>query len=282
MTPDALLAEFRRQVRLADADRNLTHLTERIGLVRRSYPADPTDPGAMIESPDGLGDTEDEIAAAIATEVAFFTDRGQRVEWKTYADDAPADLVSRLAAAGFAVGDVEVLMLGRAADLVPICADPLPPGLGLREFSGAVDWARASALMDTVWGVKDNWVNDVLRREQEAAPERFRPVFVEETAGARRVVSYAALRLTPGVDFAGLWGGSTHPDYRGRGLYRALTAYRAQLALAAGHPYVRVDTSPDSRPILTRLGLHPVTTTTPCVLEVPPMPDTGPGRRTTA
>ena len=83
----------------------------------------------------------------------------------------------------------------------------------------------------------------------------------------QRVISYAALRLTPGVDFAGLWGGTTHAEWRGRGLYRALTAYRARLALDAGHPYVRVDTSPDSRPILTRLGLHQVTTTTPCVLD---------------
>lgn len=57
------------------------------------------------------------------------------------------------------------------------------------------------------------------------------------------------------------------PQVEGRGLYRALTAYRAKLALAAGHPFVRVDTAPDSRPILTRLGLHQVTTTTPCVFD---------------
>ncbi len=129
------------------------------------------------------------------------------------------------------------------------------------------DWERVRVLMDEVWGTGATWVNDAMRAEQDSNPALLRPVLVEETEGAKRVVSYAALRLTPGVDFAGLWGGTTHPKWRGRGLYRALTAYRAKLALAAGHPFVRVDTAPDSRPILTRLGLHQVTTTTPCVFD---------------
>lgn len=127
--------------------------------------------------------------------------------------------------------------------------------------------------MDQVWGTASTWVNDAMRAEQERSPGLLRPVLAEEVGGDRRVVAYAALRLTPGVDFAGLWGGTTHPEWRGRGLYRTLTAYRAQLALSAGHPYARVDTSPDSRPILAKLGLLQVTTTTPCLFD-----PTGPSR----
>ena len=64
-----------------------------------------------------------------------------------------------------------------------------------------------------------------------------------------------------------MWGGSTLAQWRGRGLYRALTSYRARLALDRGYPYARVDTSPDSRPILIGLGMHAVADTRPYLLD---------------
>jgi GNAT superfamily N-acetyltransferase len=79
------------------------------------------------------------------------------------------------------------------------------------------------------------------------------------------VVSAAWLTYEAGTEFAGLWGGSTLPGWRGRGIYRALVARRAQLAVARGVTYLQVDASADSSPILRRLGLQAVTTTTPYV-----------------
>ena len=81
-----------------------------------------------------------------------------------------------------------------------------------------------------------------------------------------------ALRLVEGSGFGGLWGGATHPDWRGRGLYRATVAHRARLALASGYPLLRVDASPHSRPILERAGLHQVATTTPYIYDPAPTP----------
>ena len=149
MTPEALLAEFRRQVRLAQKDGGPFDITERVGLVHRTYPENPEWDGATIESPLGLGDDEEQIEAAIAAEVDFFTGRGQAFEWKTYADDEPADLVDRLVRHGFEAGDVEVVMLGEAADLVDDIA--APEGVRIREFAGE-DWERVRVLMDGVWG----------------------------------------------------------------------------------------------------------------------------------
>jgi GNAT superfamily N-acetyltransferase len=80
-----------------------------------------------------------------------------------------------------------------------------------------------------------------------------------------RVVSAAWLVHKPGTAFAGLWGGSTLREWRGRGIYRALVAHRARLAVAAGVDYLQVDASEDSRPILQRLGFHAITTTTPYI-----------------
>jgi GNAT superfamily N-acetyltransferase len=74
---------------------------------------------------------------------------------------------------------------------------------------------------------------------------------------------------SPGTEFAGLWGGSTRAQWRGRGIYRALVARRAQLAAERGVRYLQVDASSDSRPILERLGFLAVTTTTPYVWTPP-------------
>lgn len=66
-----------------------------------------------------------------------------------------------------------------------------------------------------------------------------------------------------------MWGGSTRPEYRGRGIYRALVARRAQLAVDRGYPILQVDASDDSRPILQRLGLRVIGGTTPYVVGSP-------------
>lgn len=74
-------------------------------------------------------------------------------------------------------------------------------------------------------------------------------------------------RLEPvaGSDFAGIWGGATRPEWRGRGIYRALTAARARSALRAGKTLIHSDSTAYSHPILQRAGLIRVSTTTPYV-----------------
>jgi hypothetical protein len=64
-------------------------------------------------------------------------------------------------------------------------------------------------------------------------------------------------------DFAGLWGGGTLPAWRGRGVFRALVAHRAHLAAARGFRYLQLDATPQSGPILRRLGFTKLATTTP-------------------
>ena len=85
--------------------------------------------------------------------------------------------------------------------------------------------------------------------------------------GSDRVIPiiYGAARmeLLPGTRFAGLWGGGTVENWRGRGVYRALVAHRARVAADRGYRYVQVDALARSRPILARLGFEPLTTTTP-------------------
>jgi GNAT superfamily N-acetyltransferase len=85
-----------------------------------------------------------------------------------------------------------------------------------------------------------------------------------------RAVSAARAEFPAIGTFASLWGGGTLPEWRGRGIYRALVSYRADRAAARGYRYLHVDASSDSRPVLERLGFVRLARTTPYIRE----PDT--------
>ncbi|WP_125776382.1 GNAT family N-acetyltransferase [Antribacter gilvus] len=262
MTLEELRAAFHEQVRLADRDADQGDVVEHDGPVRRHYPAEVGVRTAYVESPEGLGD---DPAATIARQRDFFLDRGQPVEWKTYAYDEPADLGMLLVAAGFVPEDDEALILGETAHVVEV-ASPLPSGLTVRAVDDDADVDRLADLHELVWP-GSRAVSEHFRAEMRARPDLVMGCLVEESRDGPALCG-SWLRLVEGTDFGGLWGGATHPGWRHRGLYRATVAHRARLALDAGHPYLRVDASRDSRPVLERAGLHQVSTTTPYVLSL--------------
>ena len=214
----------------------------------------------FVTGPRDLGVRGEELDTLIARQRDFYAARGEAVEWKTRAHDLPADLTDRLATAGFVAEGSETVLIGKSADLA---ADPvLPDGVTLRRVTAGSDLQRVADMESTVWGEDWSWLADDLAARIESAPDN--TVILVAEAGTE-VVCAAWLVFKDGIDFAGLWGGSTLKEWRGQGIYRALVAHRAQLAAARDVPYVYVDASADSAPILTRLGLHAVTTTTPYV-----------------
>jgi hypothetical protein len=86
-------------------------------------------------------------------------------------------------------------------------------------------------------------------------------LWVAEAKG--EIVSSGRLEPVSDADFAGIWGGATLEEWRGRGIYRALTAARARSALTMGKTLIHSDSTEYSRPILERSGLLKVSTTTP-------------------
>ncbi|WP_431930669.1 GNAT family N-acetyltransferase [Micromonospora sp. RP3T] len=202
-----------------------------------------------------------ELDALIARQVELFRARGEAVEWKLAGHDEPADLGDRLRAAGFVPEDEETVVAGPVAPLaaaVPV----LPEGVRLREVTGRTDLERIAAMEEEVWHDDRGHLVHGLAREIEADPQSITIVVAE---AGETVVSAGWIRYQAGTGFASLWGGSTLPRWRRKGVYRALVAYRARLAQQRGRTLVQVDCSPDSRPILERLGLVAVTTTTPYV-----------------
>jgi GNAT superfamily N-acetyltransferase len=129
---------------------------------------------------------------------------------------------------------------------------------------------RIAALQSAVWGQDWGWLGENLIGRIAAAPDGIAVLAAE--AGGEFVSAAWLAFFQPGADsFARLLGGSTLPQWRGRGIYRALVAARAQRAVARSVRYLQVDASDDSAPILRRLGFRAVTTTTEYVW-TPPQP----------
>jgi GNAT superfamily N-acetyltransferase len=213
----------------------------------------------FVSGPPDLGLDDTALAALIARQRDFFAARGEAVEWKTRGHDRPAGLPELLLAAGFVAEPRETVLVGTVPELAAI-QPSLADGITVREVGDDVDMHRIAELNSEVWADDRNWQAAELIDQVRGG----RTVVVVAEAGGR-VVSAARLVFEPGTEFAGLWGGATLAAWRGRGIYRALVAYRAGLAAARGVRYLQVDATEDSRPILARLGLVAITTTTPYV-----------------
>jgi GNAT superfamily N-acetyltransferase len=262
--PDAaeLLAAYSAQLRARIPDPLPTgERAERDGPVLRfiGHPA-----GGWVLYRDLGGLDGPELDELIARQVRAFAERGERFEWKLHGHDRPVDLPDRLRAAGLESEELETVVI---APVSAVAAPPSPPeGVSLREVTERRDFERISRMEQEVWGLEHSWLPEMLERERTADPEAISVVVAE---AGEDVVCAAWVRFEQGTEFATLWGGATLPEWRGRGIYRASVAYRANLAAERGFRYLEVDASDDSRPILERLGFVPVTTTTPFVWRPP-------------
>jgi GNAT superfamily N-acetyltransferase len=216
-----------------------------------------------------LGGVDDaELDELIARQVHVFADRGEEFEWKLHGHDRPTDLSERLIAHGFVPEDLETVMIAPVAGIAGEIRSP--NSVSLREVSERADLDRIGALEDAIWhDDRAGWLADSLEVEQAANPHAI-TIVVAESAG--EFVCAGWVRFMSGTDFATLWGGGTLPGWRRRGIYRALVAYRANLAAERGFRFLQVDASSESRPILRRLGFMAVTTTTPFVWKPPAAP----------
>lgn len=196
---------------------------------------------------------------AIEEQVRHFTALGREFEWKLYEHDEPHDLGDRLRAAGFTAGPREALMVAETARIAATAAPP-PDGVELVPVTDAAGVDLMVDVHDRAFGTDGSHLRQRLLRQ---LAERPGAVVAVVAVADGRPVSSARMETVPGTGFAGLWGGGTVPEWRGRGLYRALVAHRARIAAARGFPWLQVDASDDSRPILGRLGFAVLSTTTP-------------------
>jgi hypothetical protein len=208
-----------------------------------------------------LGDADvDTIRRLVPEALAHYRADPQisRVLWKTRAHDHAPGLHEALLENGFTAEEPESIMLG-SARLLAVDV-PSPEGATLRRVTEEADVRAMSAMQDEAFGspAGNDTGNALLRR---LARDDGMELWVAEAGG--RIVGAGRLEPVRGSSFAGIWGGATREHWRGRGIYRALTAARARSALGMGKTLINSDSTEYSRPILERSGLVKVSTTTP-------------------
>lgn len=273
MTPDELVKAYDDEVRGSFIDRLPPGWSVTVdGPLARAL----TTRGGFamfVRRPDDL--TEHDLEALVERTVAHYAEQGCRFEWKTFDHDRE-DLRPLLRAHGAQTEPHEALVLGEATALIDASVQvskeysseddiDLDNGLTLRQVTERDGLERIAAMESEVWGEDWSWLADDLAARLTGTD----PVHIFVVEHNETVVSAAWLTPLSGTRVAGLWGGSTLAAYRRRGIYRALVAVRARRAIDLGYEILQVDASPNSQPILERLGLHTVGGTTPYVFESP-------------
>jgi GNAT superfamily N-acetyltransferase len=204
------------------------------------------------------------VDAVINEQIHHYSALGVSFEWKVYAHDHPADLRDRLSARGFEVGQAEVVMVKDLFDGSPL--PDAPAEINVRQVRSAADIEAYRTVAGDVFGKDYSFTATQLADALAGGLNQHRGYLAHLNGTPAGI---ARLYVHPQSLFGGLYGGGTHADFRGRGVYRALLAARARDASAAGARYLVIDALPTSRPIVERLGFVHLTDTWPCVWTPP-------------
>jgi hypothetical protein len=164
--------------------------------------------------------------------------------WEIGTHATPDDLVERLLALGL-VDDSIPLAVGMVLSDPPAHA---PPDVEVRHAETDEERLASARIAAIAFG--GPVPTEVKPREHD--PNNIEYVaYVDGEPVARASGSFSEHGVT-------LFGGSTLPEARGRGAYRALVAARWDDAVARGTPALVTQASPMSRPILAQLGFEAV------------------------
>ncbi len=187
-----------------------------------------------------------EVESVRAELHALLRERGKRgCTWEIGSHATPADLVERLLALGLVDDEPTPLAVGMVLTEPPPAA---PAGVEVRRASTDDEYFAAAQIAAVAFGQP---VPTEPRRHKPDPDNVVYLAWVDGEPVARGSAAFGPHGVT-------LFGGSTLPEARGRGAYRALVAARWQDAVARGAPALVTQASPMSRPILARLGFREV------------------------
>jgi GNAT superfamily N-acetyltransferase len=239
---------------VADSDTRL----ERTPYVVRAIGAGSTWSG-VVYSRFSASETE----AIVQAEIEYFTRLERAFEWKIYSHDEPPDLLAKLRKCGFRIGSEESVMVCDSAELSPLLMAPSPAKVTVTPVRDKGRIEDYLSVESAVWSCEPGKTRDLLLSTLSVPFQRdlgFVAYVDAKPIGCGRVT------VSPQSRFAGLWGGSVLPDFRGRGVYRALLSARIDhIRRFNSIRYLRVDAMPTSQPILERYGFRRVASTWPAV-----------------
>lgn len=236
--------EQRQDVRSFDVQREVTPHVVRL-IPRKGLESD----GGVVVYSCLSTENADEV---IREQITYFEKLGCDFGWKAYDHDTPTDLQARLTSHGFEPGEPEAIVVLDLEEAPAVLWQPIAHDI--RRIEDPVGIEEVIAVQAQVWEEElPTWLAEHLRQELLQNSEMI-AVYIAYVGGTP--ASSAWVRFHPPGRFASLWGGSTVPGHRRRGLYTALLATRVQEARRRGARFLTVDASPMSQPILEKLSFR--------------------------
>jgi hypothetical protein len=197
--------------------------------------------------------TEASADREIAAQKSHFETLGEKVEWKLYGHDKPADLPERLQRTGFQAESIETFLVLDLHGGIP-GVEP-PADVRFERVTDERGLADLAAVGLRAFGEDYSSMNDEFLARIPLGTVSFYVAYKdgEPVCGGR-------LEMPASSEFAGIYGGGTVPEFRHQGIYRNLVAVRAKQAVDRGYRFLAVDAADTSLPILKRLGFVVVTT----------------------
>ena len=185
---------------------------------------------------------------------AWFRDQGRKeFLWWVGPSATPPDLEARLLGHG-----AEPWRDGVIASMLTEEAPPEVPEIAVRRVETFADFLVAREIAWVVAGFTEEQAAEYRVTQREKWESRVRAgdgaAYLACVDG--EPVGSADILFLPFAGF--LSGASTLPDYRGRGIYRALVRARWDDAVRRGTPALIVGAGAMSRPILERIGFRAV------------------------
>lgn len=195
----------------------------------------------------------EEVDTVIATVHELLQERGRdSCAWEIGSTARPPDLAELLLARGLEWAEQDSHQAGMVLDHEP---EPGPPDVTVRVAETLDDYIMSEAIAHLAFGgsePSDEHVTALYERRNPEVSRRY-IASIDGTDIGTAAATFVA-------DAVVLNAGSTLPDHRGRGAYRALVRARWDDAAAAGTPVLVTQAGEMSRPILERLGFHQICT----------------------
>jgi GNAT superfamily N-acetyltransferase len=201
--------------------------------------------------------------AEIDREVAHFRRVNRTLEWKVHGHDRPADLADRLCKRGFRPDPTETLLVREIDGSLQNC--PVNEDVVVRTVTVAADLDDFLAITAAAFGEEFSETRDNLMMHIKTDRLSLHVAYLKD-----RPIAAGRLDMPNARTFAGLYTGGVTPEFRGRGVYRALIRSRARLAHSRGYSFLIAEALESSREILEQLGFKRLTTVQGWILERQP------------
>ena len=203
---------------------------------------------------------DENVDSVIEREKAYFAQRDLAFEWKVYDTDLPTSIDKKLISHGFEKGESESFMALSLDELSMIDVD----NDACVEVSDEQGIKDAISVQEQVWGGDFSGQLAQLINAKKSAPDDLTIYVIYEND---LPVASGWVVYTANSPFAGIWGGSTLKEYRGKGYYSTLLHQRINDAIKRDIQYLIIDASDMSKPIVEKYGFQFVAKTTPYTIE---------------